>query len=105
MSGAIVVAMGLVAAAIAFAVVTSLLDRADATTDLRLGRISLHGALKFSHGLGRDSVQVPLALYLVTAKACESTGHLLRISDGDLRDFLRQSHVDDPLTFDCVQLA
>lgn len=39
LAGAVVIAIGLVAAAIAFAVVTTLLDTADATTDLRLSRI------------------------------------------------------------------
>lgn len=39
LAGAVVIAIGLVAAAIAFAVVTTLLDSADATTDLRLTRI------------------------------------------------------------------
>lgn len=39
LAGAVVIAIGLVAAAIAFAVVTTLLDSADATTDLRLSRL------------------------------------------------------------------
>lgn len=39
LAGATVIAMGLVAAAIAFAVVTTLLDSADATTELRLSRL------------------------------------------------------------------
>lgn len=39
LAGAVVIAIGLVAAAIAFAVVTTLLDTADATLDQRLARI------------------------------------------------------------------
>ena len=39
LAGPVVVAMGLVAAAVAFAVVTTLLDRADGTVDLRLAAL------------------------------------------------------------------
>ncbi|WP_210528259.1 M15 family metallopeptidase [Rubellimicrobium arenae] len=56
LAGATVIAIGLVAAAIAFAVVTSLLDTADATTDLRLSRIeqALADSDRRARDLGED---------------------------------------------------
>jgi hypothetical protein len=59
LAGAVVIAMGLVAAAIAFAVVTSLLDRADATLDLRLARMedALAGAEESRAGIEEELAQ------------------------------------------------